>query len=384
MEAPEVRSEMFETFEQWYQNRHQYAKEWKARTGGKVIGYFCTYAPEELMYAAGILPVRILGSHEPQDVAEPYIVSMYCPFCRDVLAQGLQGRYDYLDGIMLAQSCLHIRQAFSSWQLHVPIDYSYYLYMPHGIQNPGARPYLRAELAEFKESLESWVGRTITDEDLDRGIELMNTNRRLMKQVYELRKDEAPPLTGLESMLMVVSSQLTDKAEHNLELARVLKELPQRRDGRDIGTRLMMVGSENDDVEFVRMIESSGATIVIDEQCTGGRYFWNEVTPDKDRLAAIANRYIDRPPCPSKDWPERSRFPHIMKLARDYNIQGALLVQQKFCDPHELDIPPLRWFLEENGFPCYFFELEVTVPIGQFKTRFEAFIEMLKAEELPF
>lgn len=375
---------MFENFQQWYQNRHQYAREWKAKTGGKVLGYFCTYVPEELIYAAGILPVRILGSHEPQDVSESHIVSMYCPFCRDALAQGLRGRYDYLDGIVIAQSCLHMRQAFASWRLHVPTDYSYYLYMPHGIQNPAARPYLRAELAEFQKSLESWIGRAITDEDLDRGIELVNTNRRLMKQVYELRKGEETHLTGLEAMIMVVSSQVTDKAEHNLELARLLKELPQRRGERDIGTRLMIIGSENDDVEFIKMIESSGATIVIDEQCTGSRYFWNEVTPNKDRLTAIANCYIDRPPCPSKDWPERSRLPHILKLAQDYNVQGALLIQQKFCDPHELDIPPIRWFLQEHGIPCYFFELEVTVSIGQFKTRFEAFVEMLKADELPF
>ena len=71
------------------------------RTGGKVIGYFCTYVPEEILHAAGVLPVRILGSHEPQDVTEPHIFGMYCPFCRDCLAQGLQGRYDYLDGIMI-------------------------------------------------------------------------------------------------------------------------------------------------------------------------------------------------------------------------------------------------------------------------------------------
>ena len=67
-------------------NRAEYARQWKARTGGKVVGYFCTYGPEELMYAANILPVRILGSHEVQDVTEPHIFGMFCPFCRDCLA----------------------------------------------------------------------------------------------------------------------------------------------------------------------------------------------------------------------------------------------------------------------------------------------------------
>ena len=71
-------------------NRHQYAQEWKAKTGRKVMGYFCTYVPEEIIYAAGILPVRILGSHEPQTVTEPHIFGMYCPVCRDSLAQGVK------------------------------------------------------------------------------------------------------------------------------------------------------------------------------------------------------------------------------------------------------------------------------------------------------
>ena len=71
---------MIENFHDWANTRHEYAKAWKQRTGEKVVGYLCTYVPEEIIYAAGILPVRILGSHEPQGLTEPYIFSMYCPF----------------------------------------------------------------------------------------------------------------------------------------------------------------------------------------------------------------------------------------------------------------------------------------------------------------
>lgn len=228
------------------------------------------------------------------------------------------------------------------------------------------------------------MGKTISEDDLDRGIELMNKNRRLLRQVYELRKQDNPSLTGLEALYMVVSSEMTDKEDHNRELERLLLELPKRRLEREVGTRLLIIGSENDDIAFTQMIESSGATIVIDELCTGSRYFWNEVKRNQERLAAIAARYIDRPPCPAKDWPQRTRFPHILSLAKDWNVRGVILIQQKFCDPHEQDIQPLRLFLEKNGIPCYFFELDVTVSVGQFRTRFEAFLETLMAEELPF
>jgi benzoyl-CoA reductase subunit C len=296
-------------FQDWFESRHDYAKEWKEKTGGKVIGYFCTYVPEEILYAADVLPVRIMGSHEPLDVTESHIFGMYCPFCRDCLAQGLKGRYDYLDGIMISQSCLHVRQAFTSWKIHIPQEYSYYLPMPNKVQSPHALPYSISEFEKFKESVEKWTGKKITDDDLDRGIEIMNRNRRLMRQLYELRKQENPPITGLEAMYMVVSSQMTDKREHSDVVQEVLDNQPKAE--RDTGNRLMIIGSEDDDTQFIEMVESVGGTFVIDDHCTGSRYFWNEVEPNGNRMEAIAKRYIERPPCPSKDWEERRRIPHI-------------------------------------------------------------------------
>jgi benzoyl-CoA reductase subunit C len=373
---------MFEKLRDWERNRHQYAKAWKERTGGRVLGYFCTYVPEEILHAAGVLPVRILGSHEPQDVTEPHIFGMFCPFCRDCLAQGLKGRYDYLDGIMIAQSCLHIRQAFTSWEKHRPREFSYYLCMPHHVQSPRALPYLTGELVQFKAAVEEWTGKTITDADLDDAIAVYNENRRLMHAVYELRKGDNPPLTGEEAMEMVIASQMTDKAEHNAELKAVLGELTKRRNGRDTGVRLMIIGSEDDDTEFIRMVESCGATFVVDEHCTGTRYFWNEVEPRENRLEAIAARYIERVPCPTKDWVERTRIRHILELAKDWNVAGAIVMQQKFCDPHELDTPAVRKALEDAGIKTLFLEFDVTVPVGQFKVRVEAFLEMFGDEDL--
>ena len=373
---------MMEKFKEWYQKRHEYAKEWKNKTGGKVVGYFCTYVPEEILYAAGVLPVRILGSHEPQDVTEPHIFGMYCPFCRDCLAQGLKGRYDYLNGIMIAQSCLHIRQTFTSWKLHIPIDFSYYLPMPNNVQSKRALPYLTGELRVLKEALEKWTGKAITDEDLNRGIEIMNKSRKLTRDLYELRKQPNPALTGLEAMYAVVASQMVDKKDYNETLQGILEKLPQRPIEKDSKVRLMILGSEDDDTEFLQMVESLGAIFVVDDHCTGSRYFWNEVTPNQNPLEAIASRYVERVPCPSKDWPERTRMEHIKKLAQDWKVQGAVVIQQKFCDPHELDIPATIESLKQIGIPAQFLEFDVTVPVGQFKTRVEAFLEMLREEDL--
>lgn len=381
-----------ERFRELVEGRHEYAREWKARTGRKVLGYFCTYVPEELVYAAGALPIRVLGSHEPQGVTERYIGSMYCPYARDVLAQGLQGRYDYLDGVAIATTCAHMRVAYSSWESHVPVPYKYFLNMPGKVQAPEAKGYLAGELALFKKSLGEWTGREIGDSALDRAIDVYNASRRLLRQAYELRQKPRPPLSGAEAMATVLSSMLTDKAEHNRLLENVLRELPA--EGKRDGVRLMLIGSENDDVEMVELAESLGGLVVVDEHCTGSRYFWNEVTvpsPSAEAkgegasagarcvvplLDAIAARYLDRPPCPIRDYEARRRWPHIARLVQDFGVQGAIIVQQKFCDPHEFDIPPLMVFLREKlNVPSLFLETDVTIPAGQFRTRIEAFLE---------
>ena len=374
---------MIDQFVQWEKNRHQYAKEWKERTGGKVMGYFCTYVPEEILYAADILPVRILGSHEPHDVTEAHIFGMFCPFCRDCLAQGLKGRYDYLDGIMIAQSCLHIRQAYTSWTKHIPVDFEYYLPMPNNIQSPHAAPYLSNEIAQFRQAVEKWIGRELTEEDIQRGIDIMNENRALMHDLYTYKKKNNPPISGEHTMEVAISQQMVDKREHTEALKKLLAELGEGKEySKNHGTRLMILGSENDDIPFVRMVESVNGTVVADDHCIGTRYFWNNVKPNGNLVDSIAKRYIDRPACPSKDWIDRNRIPHILSIAKEFNVKGAIVIQQKFCDPHELDIPAITKALQANDIKTLFLEFDVTVPIGQFKIRVEAFLEMLQEDDL--
>jgi benzoyl-CoA reductase subunit C len=342
----------------------------------------CTYMPEEILYAAGVLPVRVLGGHEPQNVTEPHILGMFCPFCRDVLAQGLLGRYDYLDAIAITHSCQHIHQAYESWVLHKGIK-GFFIPTPNNVQSRRALPFMRGQFKIFKEQVEEWTGKEISDDDLRGGIEIVDRTRSLLREVYDTRKSDDPPISGLDAMCMVVASQVSDKVKFNRTLEDVIQnELPGRRAKDDPGIRLMIVGSENDDVKFMEMAESLDATIVVDDHCTGSRYFWNVTETGADPLTIIADRFIKRPPCPIKDFPARNRMPHLIGLAKDWNVAGVIIIQQKFCDPHELDKVAITKGLEEAGFPILHLEFDVTVPIGPLKIRVEAFLETLGSEEL--
>lgn len=372
---------MMESFARWCDARHEYARRWKEKTRGRVLGYFCTYFPEEILYAADILPVRILGSREPRDPAEPGLSGTHCAFCRECLGQGLDGSYDYLDGIGIAQACLHMREAFSSWRLHLPVDFDYDLPMPNHVQSRHAEDYLHGELVRFRDAVERWTRKPITDDDLRRGIAIVDANRRLLREVYETRKAAEPPIRGLEAMSMVLASQVVDKRDHSAELERLLPGIRERKPGRPVGERLMVIGAEDDDTGFLDMVESLGATVVVDEHCTGSRYFWNETgDADGNPLKAIARRYLERPACPTKDWPERKRIPHLLRLAQEYGVRGAVLFQATFCDPHELDAPAIQTALEEElDVPTLVLEIDPATPIGRLEMRCREFLESLRA-----
>jgi len=376
-------SGLFDQFKTWYEERHEYAKAWKQRTGRPVVATMCTYTPEEILIAAGMLPVRVLGQHEPQNVTEPHIFGMFCPFCRDSLAQGLLGRYDYCEGVTLTQSCIQYRQTFNSWRAHVEtVKWDYYLPMPNEVQSKFAKLLHYSEVKKFRTFMEGVTGKPITDDDLRRATDLVNENRRLLHQLFEYRKEVNPRVTGVDALYASLTAQFVDKEEHNAALRKVLAELPSQPNNRAEGVRFMTIGSENDDVSFMAMVESVGSTIVIDDQCSGTRNFWNEARIQDDPIATIADRYCERPACPTKDYPVHTRFDHVLKLAKDYNARAVVFLQQKFCDPHEGDYPDLKEHLEKNGIPTLFLEFDITNPIGPFRIRIEAFLETMSEEEL--
>lgn len=376
--------EALERFRKVFEARHEVAREWKKRTGKKVVGHICTYTPREMIYAAGMLPVRVFGSHEPpQEMSAQHMSSVICPYCHDVLAQALRGRYGYLSGLVYARCCDHAEQIWYNWRNHAPVELAYFIYMPANVAAPRSLPLLVEEYGDFKTALEKLAGRSVSDEDLDRAVGLFNENRRLLREVWEMRKLDDPPLTGAEAMEIVLAEQVMDVEEHTNLLKDLLLELPKRKRNRDTGVRLMITGGENDDTKFLRFVEEKlGATFVIEEHCAGSRYFWDEVEPDENRVKALARRYIDRWPCPIVDWKERRRNERILQIAKDYRVEGVILYQQKFCDPHEFANPPLEKMFRENGIPTLRLEFDVMIPVGQFRTRIEAFLEPITLQIL--
>lgn len=368
---------MIDEFRKHRQNRHQEAIRWKKETGGKVIGVFCCDVPEEVIHAAGMLPVRLLGEHEPATEADLHFPTNVCPYPKSCFDQALKGRYDYLDGLVVPNVCDMIRAVYGFWQISLKLPYLYFLEVPQKISTEGVDFFSR-QLAQFQESLEGFSGNSISDQSLRGSIEVYNRNRALLRQVYELKRASPPLLSGSEAQEIVLSSMLMPKEKHNQLLARLLKEVRERKDPPREGVRLFVSASMLDDPDFFETIEECGGSIVADDMPTGSRYFFHAVNSNTAPLPALAERYLSRIPCPRKMLPQ-DRFNYIQEVMQGAQAKGVIIHNLKACDCHLYEYPYLKQRFEAEGLPVLFFRGEETASEReQQKDNIESFVEMLR------
>lgn len=364
-------------FKKLVENRHEYARAWKKRTGGKVVGWFETYFPEELAYAAGLLPVRILAEHEPDILSDKWIYASCYPV-KDIVNQILLGRLDYIDGFVNTEGCQWMFNAYEVATNNNPQLFKHYLFLPDYTESKTSKDVLRSELDVLKTRFEEWTGNKVTDDALDNAIDVYNKNRLLLRRICELRRADKPVILGSEFMNLLLADQVMDKAEMNAILEDFLTELEGRENGRDM-VRLMLIGSETWDSNLEELIESLGGNVVIDEIENGTNYFWNTIYPQKDRLMAISLRYLGRNNHPVKDSNWRRRPQRIFELAEDYYVDGAIIAKQIYCHPHGTDNYEVWKTLRERNIPYHYFERDMFVPKEETELHIEAFLNVLRA-----
>ena len=376
---------IIEKFRRITDNPHEYAKSLQKK-GRSLAGYMCTHVPEEILYAAGIVPVRVLSSHVSQAMTRSYIHETYCSFSHDCAYQGLQHNYDYLDLLVHSSSCIHMAEAFNVWVRFAGFEEkSHLISFPHIIHAKPARGFMVASFGEFKQFVENFVKRAITDDDIEMAIKTYNQTRRLLKQLWEFLRRENPPVTGPEGATLTLASQVMDKQECNQMLDQLIQRL-EAGPGKGVsGVRLMVTGGACDDLRIFDLIENLHypTNLIFIDSCTATRYFWFEVPEDRpDKLDAIAEGLISRIPCPAKDnvpgTGEKKRFRFIQQFIQDFKPDGVVFLYQRFCSPQSMDIVALKPVLDMLGIPYTELELDTTVPSTQFGTQLEALVEIIK------
>jgi bzd-type benzoyl-CoA reductase N subunit len=348
---------------------------WQARfPGRRALGYLCSYVPEEIIHAAGFVPLRIMPGGAASPRADAHLQSYTCSLARGCLERSLTGELDFLAGVAFAHTCDTMQCLADVWREGGTGKWVGWLVQPVTLDSPHARTYLVAELKRFAASLTAQFGVTITDEALRASILTYNANRRLLAELHARRS----ALSAVE-LWQATNAAMLLPPEDFQRLAEAAPPIAVPAAARTGGTGLVLSGATLDDPSILALIEDLGARVVGDDLCNGERYFDTLVAEAGDPWEALADRYLRRVPCPCKHAGLDAREKNLLSLVRERGAQGVVFVHKKFCEPHAWDYPPLAAALQKAGIPHLLLETEATTPLGVVRTRIEAFLEMLEA-----
>ncbi|HPI93333.1 MAG TPA: 2-hydroxyacyl-CoA dehydratase family protein [Deltaproteobacteria bacterium] len=357
-------------------NPHDYARSLKDH-GKSIIGYFCSYTPEEIILAAGLHPLRLFGAKDDTGTADAHLQAYCCSLVRGALSDVLSGRLSYLAGAVFPHTCDSIQRLSDIWRLNTTFRFFADVVLPVKLTTESSRLYLEDVLRKFRGDLEEGFSITITDDDLRSSIRTYNSIRSSLKTLYSLHSRRGLPGAG-DLNAFVRGSMVLDRVEAANRLSDLVETLTGSTGSPSSGKKVILAGSVCEHPDIYRLIERAGADVVWDDMCTGSRYFEGLIDEHGDPLVALAQRYHDRVICPAKHSSVRSRGDNLVNLAREHGARGVIFLQLKFCDPHSFDYPYLKETLDKAGIPSMLLEIEAQLPPeGQLLTRFETFTHML-------
>ena len=369
----------------------------KAKADGKyAIGYTCYFMPEVLLDLPGCFSVRLRAPRcTSPDIATYYMSARVCHYARSLLERALEGGFNFLDAQMATETCTgtcrfqeHLQQKHldSVKDMRIINNDNFFCEfsdVPFKNNENGYAHFREQLRAHVLQPLHEKLGIDVSDEAIMKTIERHNEVCRLINEIGDYRKLDNPTITGYEFHVIQLVSQVCPKELILPYLRETAEELKTREpdDRWPFRCKVVLCGSENDDPDFTKLIESCGAEVVADRYCYGAveSRIPIVVKEGQEPLDAIARHYLDTSNCP-RFMPQdtmRARKQRIADLARDYHADGVIVASNKFCEywsyERVIDTVVLP---RDFGLPVCSIEKEyINSASGQLRTRFQAFVE---------
>ncbi len=341
-----------------YDLRLEQVRRWKQRhPGGKALGYLPLYAPRELLHAAGILPVGLLGGGDKVDIVrgDAYYQSYICHIPRSTIELGLDGAYDALDGVLFPSTCDVIRNLSGMWTVLFPGKFVRYLDVPQNFDPAVGGRFWAGELRRLAHELGQLSGRPVTDAALRASIERHDRHRALVEELYTLRAQSPWLAPASESYCVLRAGLILDVDEHEALLAEYLAAA--RACGRKPldNARVVLRGAfcEQPPLDLLKSLERAGCAIVDDDWLLALRWHGGPVAAPGDPFEALANAFLKlSPACPSMYLAEGKKGGALLEAVRRTRAEGVLFAAPSFCDPALLDQPMTQAAVKQAGVPC--------------------------------
>ncbi len=340
----------------------------------------CSYVPEEVIYAAGMLPWRITGTWRP-DVSKAltYRPTRSRLYCTHVLESLLSGELDFLDGVVATDREQELVRLWDVWAHLRKTPFTYIMHIPHQDTELGCQQ-LEGETRKFIGAVEEFAGVEVTEQSLHHAISVLNKMRGLLMKLYELRKREVPPLSGAEALGIVTTAAIMPKDEFNDELEALLPYLEKRKTvlGK-VHPRLLVSSDILDNPAYLRLVEEVGCLVAMDDMDPGSRYFWRLVdTTNKAPVHTLAKRYLARPGgARMASWDKQVE--QVVGWVKEFNIDAVLELPEMYSLACGFRAPFFASKLKEAGIPNASFKREYHLgSASQLRTRVGAFLEIFE------
>ncbi|MCF8473840.1 MAG: benzoyl-CoA reductase subunit C [Emcibacter sp.] len=325
------------------------ARAWKdAEAGRHVIGFMPMYVPREIIHAAGMLPLGILGGGDQLEViqGDAYYQSYICRIPRSTIELLLTERLNFVDGMLFPSICDVIRNLSGMWKLLRPDVYAHYFDVPQNyLRDVGGEFYIH-ELNVLKEGLEKISGRKVTDEALKNSITLYNENRKLTRELYKFRAEKPWLAPSSEIYLINRAGMLIPVEDHNVLIRDYINAAREEDRPKRDNSRVVLSGSfcEQPPLNLIKSIEMAGCYVVDDDYMLVNRWFTKEVPTDCDPMEALSYTFLEAsvkmPSCFEPNEDIKGQF--LVDTVRENGAEGVIFAAASFCDPALLERPILQ------------------------------------------
>jgi len=333
-------------------------KDWKAAAPGrKAIGYMPVYVPREIIHAAGMLPVGILGGGDQIEViqGDAYYQSYICRIPRSTIELGLSGRLDVLDGMLFPSICDVIRNLSGMWQILFPNKYVRYVDVPQNYQDDiGGRFYIE-EMQRIRDDLGALRGAPISDAELNASIAAYNDNRRAIGDLYAYRAAQPWQAPTSEVYLLLRAGMVLPVEEHTALVREYLAAAEAHARPKRDNARVVLTGGfcEQPPLALIKSIEIAGCYVVDDDFMLVTRWLQDEVPADGDPLAELSKAFLHHSASTAAkyDVKREDKGMFLLKQVKTRGAEGVVFAAPSFCDPALLERPMLQDVLAKHGVP---------------------------------
>ena len=333
-------------------------REWKEAGPGRLaIGHLPIYVPREIIHAAGMLPVGVLGGGDRLEIirGDAYFQSYICHIPRSTIELALTQRLDALDGMLFPSICDVIRNLSGMWQMLFPDRYVRYVDVPQNFDPEVGGRFWRHELTALRDDLQSLGGNTIDDDALLHSITVYNENRQAIRELYAARSQRPWIYPTSEVYLLVRAGNVVPPEDHTALIRQYLDLAPLEQDRREQDmSRVVLVGMfcEQPPLGLLLTLERAGCWIVDDDLLLGQRWFGSDIAEEGDPLDNLVHAYLAAGARTASVYqPEGHRGGWLVDSVREHTAEGVIFCAPSFCDPALLEQPMLVKALEEHGIP---------------------------------